>query len=336
MKLKVLPHAVKTALKNRRMHDMKKLLFALALTLIVSAATFSLSLADNGPHGNYSTPTTDSCSGCHRAHTGSESNLLMVSTTSLCESCHGPAGTGADTDVWDGVYLTRDATTESPAEGVQNRGLKGGGFVNSVMNTTLSGSAASAPSTSAHTFNGTPGMIWGNGAIGSGAGQSTSLDCGSCHNPHGNAGPNGTATYRILRPVPEGSGASTGVVVADPSSKSYSVDSSSGIYWGQNYATLENTLSQWCAQCHTRYLAGDNAENNSSGDPMFTFRHRSNGADGVTCMDCHVAHGTSAHMGPNSGTVAWPDDSTAPSGDARSSLLRIDNRGVCVQCHQNP
>lgn len=315
---------------------MRKLLLTLLVTLLITAGTYGLSRADNGPHGNYSTPTTDSCSGCHRAHTGAAQKLLMVSTASLCESCHGPAGTGADTDVWDGVYLTGDTTTENPAEGVQNRGLKAGGFVNSVMDTSFAGSAASAPSTSSHTFNGAPGMIWGNGAVGSGAGTSVPLDCGSCHNPHGNAGPNGTATYRILRPIPQGSGAATGVTLADTTAKTYTVDSASGSYWGQNYGATETTMSQWCATCHTRYLAGSGAESTSSGDPIFNFRHRTDGSGGVSCMDCHVAHGSSATMGPNSGSVAWPDSATTPSGNNRSSLLRLDNRGVCVQCHQNP
>ena len=40
-------------------------------------------------------------------------------------------------------------------------------------------------------------------------------------------------------------------------------------------------------------------------------------------------------MGTYSGIVAWPDLATAPSGDGRSSLLRLDNRGVCIGCH-NP
>ena len=66
----------------------------------------------------------------------------MNTTSSLCESCHGVAGTGADTNVWDGVYLSRDTITENPAEGVVNRGLKGGGFVNARMNTTLGTTAA--------------------------------------------------------------------------------------------------------------------------------------------------------------------------------------------------
>jgi len=315
---------------------MRKILFTLMVTLLMAVASSSLSRADNGPHGNFSSLTTDSCSGCHRAHTGSEAKLLMTSTASLCESCHGPVGTGADTDVWDGVYLTRDATTENPVEGVQNRGLKGGGFVNSVMNTSFAVSAVSAPSTSQHTFNGTPGLIWGNGPVGSGAGQSLVLDCASCHNPHGNAGPTGTATYRILRPIPEGSGAASGVVIADLTAKTYTVDATSGNYWGQNYGTTETSLGLWCATCHSRYLAGSGAESNSSGDPIFTFRHRTDGSGGVSCMDCHVAHGSSATMGPNSGSVAWPDDTTTPSGNNRSSLLRLDNRGICVQCHQNP
>ena len=315
---------------------MKKRLFFVVITLLIAGVSFRSASADNGPHGNYSAPTTDSCAGCHRAHTGSEQKLLMTSTSTLCESCHGPAGTGADTDVWDGVYLSRDAISENPAEGVQNRGLLGGGFVNSAMDTAFAGTAASAQSTSSHTFDGTPSIIWGNGGIGSGAGSSVALDCASCHNPHGNAGPGGTATYRILRPVPEGSNAGTGVVIADPSAKNYTVDAASGNYFGQNYGTVESSMASWCAQCHTRYLAGGDSESTSSGDPIFTFRHRADGSDGVSCMDCHVAHGSSAAMGPNSGSVPWPDDSTSPSGNNRSSLLRLDNRGVCVQCHQNP
>jgi len=51
------------------------------------------------------------------------------------------------------------------------------------------------------------------------------------------------------------------------------------------------------------------------------------------CQNCHVAHGSAAQMGTYSGAVPWPDAATFPSGDARSSLLRVDNRGVCQGCH---
>jgi hypothetical protein len=62
------------------------------------------------------------------------------------------------------------------------------------------------------------------------------------------------------------------------------------------------------------------------------YRHRSTTGT-VGCMSCHVAHGSSAIMGTNSGAVPWPGGGAAPNGNARSSLLRVDNRGVCQSCH---
>jgi predicted CXXCH cytochrome family protein len=295
-----------------------------------------LASADNGPHGGFNTPTTDSCAGCHRAHTAVEENLLMTSSTDLCESCHGTTASGADTNVWDGVYTGLDPVTENPAEGAIDHGLKGGGFINALMNTSFSSSAISGATTSAHAFDGNPAISWGSGSTGTGAGQPISLDCASCHNPHGNSGSDGTATYRILRPVPNGAGAGGGVTLADPATKNYTVDDASGNYWGQSYSGIEDSMSQWCAQCHDRYLASAGSEVMDSGDPIFTFRHRSDGDDDVNCIDCHVAHGGTATMDTNSGSVPWPDGTTNVNGNARSSLLRLDNRGICVQCHENP
>lgn len=315
---------------------MKKLLLSTLFALGLTFVSVMVSSADNGPHGGFNTPTTDSCAGCHRAHTSVEQKLLMTSTADLCESCHGTTASGADTNVWDGVYTGLDPVSENPVEGAIDHGLKGGGFVNALMNTSFSGSAVSAATTSAHAFDGNPATSWGSGSIGTGAGQPISLDCASCHNPHGNSGSGGTATYRILRPVPNGAGAGGGVTLADPATKNYTVDDASGNYWGQSYSGIEDSMSQWCAQCHGRYLASSGSEVMNSGDPIFTFRHRSNGNDGVNCIDCHVAHGGTATMDTNSGSVPWPDGTTAVNGNARSSLLRLDNRGICVQCHENP
>lgn len=315
---------------------MKKFLISLALGLVLTFGSVLVSSADNGPHGGFNTPTTDSCSGCHRAHTSVEQKLLMTTTTDLCESCHGSTANGADTNVWDGVYTGLDPVNENPNEGAVNHGLKGGGFANAHMDTSLSGSAASAATTSAHSFDGTSLVSWGSGGIGSGAGQSIAMNCASCHNPHGNSGPSGSATYRILRPIPNGSNAATGVNIADPASKNYTVDDANDNYFGQAYSGIESSLSQWCALCHTRYLAGSDSENQNSGDSIFAFRHRSDGSDGINCVDCHVAHGTIATMDTNSGSVPWPNASPNNMGNARSSLLRLDNRGICVQCHENP
>ena len=47
------------------------------------------------------------------------------------------------------------------------------------------------------------------------------------------------------------------------------------------------------------------------------------------CLSCHEAHGTVATMNVSAGSAPWPNGTTTPSGNARSSLLRLDNRGVC-------
>ena len=66
-------------------------------------------------------------------------------------------------------------------------------------------------------------MAWGNGAISGTASYGTvmPLRCGSCHDPHGNG------NYRILRPIPDESGAGTGVTIADASTKTYTTEN----YW---------------------------------------------------------------------------------------------------------
>ena len=79
------------------------------------------------------------------------------------------------------------------------RGLKGGGFSHALMDTNDNGVAdgTSRLTTSLHTYDGTSGTAWGNGALGTaGAGASIALTCGSCHNPHGNG------QYRILSTHP--------------------------------------------------------------------------------------------------------------------------------------
>ncbi len=335
---------------------MKRWMWALALMLtwLLAWERPRLARADNGPHGGY-TPTTDACAGCHRAHTAVGPALLTAaSSTELCLTCHGAGGTGADTDVLDGVYLERDNTVESPAEGVVNRGLKGGGFQFARMDTGWVGDATPRAVTSAHLMEGSTGIAWGGGAWGSGPGTSMTLACTSCHDPHGNAGPGGTPTYRILRPVPRQSG-STQVVLDDETPKRYTIAANDGKYFGEEYDnTLYQNLAAWCATCHDRYLAPDDSGHTDTGDPIFAYRHISQGQgcgchnlhggppptgnpefrhDPLSCLTCHVAHGSTARMSGHAGVVPWPNGNGTPSGDARSALLRVDNRGTCELCH---
>ncbi len=289
---------------------MKKLLLVSLVVLAMMLVFGGVASANGGPHGDY-TATTDACAGCHRAHTATSDNLLMAdSTYDLCVSCHGAAGTGANTNVDDGVFVSGrggDETTQTP----DGASLLGGGFVN----------YAGAGVTSTHDPTGVEDQAWGAGGLRGQLGTiDDPLDCASCHDPHGS--PN----YRIIKE--EINGVNVTVSQSDESNKNYSV-----VSWASNQSNV-------CGACHDPY---QHAANYPS-DPTFTHPvdvtsskptsyTDSNGdtvsvslANGyIVCQTCHFPHGTSAQM---TGYAAG----AGPAGD--SALLREDNRGVCQACHQ--
>ncbi|MFQ5854384.1 MAG: cytochrome c3 family protein [Anaerolineae bacterium] len=323
---------------------MRRLLLISALVVALAFLLVGTAAADNGPHTGLYTTTTDACAGCHRAHRGKAEYLLKETTQlALCFSCHGSAATGADTNVEDGVYLER---ASGGAYGDVGEGLRGGGFVNALMDPDMDQTTASASVTSKHSVEET-GTIWGNEDFGTGPGKTgVTLRCGSCHNPHGFADQD---IYRVLRPIPEDSDATSEVVVPDEEPKKYNVE-----YWSGDPAILvgyrdpmadewmfsdrDQRFAEWCAQCHWRYLANDFS---GTGDPIFNYRHATHvqispaNANILVCQTCHVAHGTSATMAAYSGSVEWPDD-TPGGGAVDSRLLHVNNRGVCIQCHEAP
>ena len=119
-------------------------------------------------------------------------------------------------------------------------------------------------------------------------------------------------------------------------------------------------ISAWCSTCHTRYAApsGSRSVGNTAvgnGESTFMYRHTSNeNYDTVvtntsygtaaapstpgqrkSCIQCHVAHGSSASM---SGEAAGAPGQAGqnPDGTANATpgkLLRIDGRGTCRMCH---
>ncbi|MDC5695713.1 hypothetical protein OO014_00445 [Intrasporangium calvum] len=398
------------------MRTERKVVRRLVVLAAASAALFIGAMpaqADNGPHVSTATNEVKSgikisdagqgrCASCHRAHTAKSAYLLnAASEEDLCLSCHGGSGTGATTDVQNGVGYDSSATTYYPdgktvltvKRGTQVGALRGGGFEQAMLGTDsatkdtylytyadgrvayrsknqlIPPAAAPKGTTSSH-FGGV-GIMWGNGSLSGtvnvGLDMSTTttgkLECSSCHDPHGNK------QYRILKPVPSDSGFATvipgntqpGVFIKDTANKVYTTTN----YWiAGDPAALADTgttttlgatsitdptpkattgtttvssfqanVAAWCTTCHTRYLAPRSSWKTNSGDAVFTYRHTGDNINGDAasnrnCIQCHVAHGSNAAM-PNS-AVENPGD-TALSTDSR--LLRVDDRGVCVMCH---
>lgn len=212
------------------------LLAGAALWLFLAAIP---ALADGGPHQadiNNGTNglTADSCAGCHRAHTGQTQNSLLATSSvqALCLTCHGTSGTGATTNVEDGVQYNDGAMPPVRGDTVIGA-LRGGGFVYARIKSsdpfrtpTEDGKVSVLPDgqnvTSAHlklpSEAAAPGgnkvvlqnVAWGNSAALPGGFSATpdkgptvtppGITCGTCHNPHGND------LYRILRPIPNPGG----------------------------------------------------------------------------------------------------------------------------------
>ncbi len=345
---------------------MRRLALAVALSVVAFMFGAAPALADNGPHVKGAGVLADSCAGCHRIHSAKTEELTKDPQPQLCYTCHGATGTGADTDVVDGV-----------GRGALTGALRGGGFQYALIDSahpesisaavpaaankvpaldpTVAGTPAVA-ATSSHSVDGSDQPAWGMGAAGTAAASATvQLRCGSCHDPHGNG------NFRILRPMPLQGQASPGVAtpivaftgaIADETAKKYTTAD----YWQVADTTVDppapaakvsfiGNVSQWCSQCHTRYLATRDSTGATttpaqrsrfdSGDATFMFRHTSSsttsGGKSRSCIQCHVAHGSNAKMGPLSGSLNNPDGTPGVVGDSR--LLKVDNRGTCKMCH---
>lgn len=391
---------------------MKRLVFLLVGSALFLAYGAAPALADYGPHVEQtwtagqtytvdSSVGTDRCAGCHRAHTAQGEYLLKEEQPGLCFTCHGTSGTGASTDVVDGKGYTGSGGSPDASRAGSFGALRGGGFQFALINTAapkkdvyqynattvrnknqhIYALTTGQPATSAHNVNTADVTAWGNGPV-SGTtpayGSTVQLACASCHDPHGNG------NYRILRDIPEQSGATTGVTIPDATTKVYVTSD----YWEAGDSntpavTVGTTtvdafsanISAWCTTCHTRYLAPSGSYKTDSGDAVYKYRHRSDSlkkldntatnADGSpvypdlygttkvegggapNCITCHVAHGSNSTQGTVSASVTNPSGSSAyvngPYGNVLdgsgsptvgdSRLLRVDNRGMCLMCH---
>ena len=269
------------------MKTMGRIIVALSAVLALSISLAGVAFADEGPHGGFGATglaaTTDKCAGCHRAHTALNANLLVAtSVTALCESCHGSAGTGADTDVWDGKWVQgrSDLYEANLSSGNSNgQALNGGGFLaawNASENTfaTVTSRHGVAGLEAAGSLSAEPAQndvtAWGGGA--GGPGVAGDLECPSCHDPHG------SGNYRILNAA-SGHGAITQWVTGAGTFQAGNVPSMevspsgtvvNGVttpahdYTAGVHVAYDRGISDFCGACHTEYL--NNMGNNPNGE----------------------------------------------------------------------
>ena len=350
---------------------MKKILIITVVVVAVMAVGAVGVSANAGPHGGY-TATTDACAGCHRTHTAPAAQLLLDTDPSLCLTCHGAAGAGANTDVQGGLFDNSNASTTGL--GTLNAPLKGGGFTQwRAQNQAAFTNVTSEHNTAGELAFGPGNNVapWGLGATGRGlraaAGVTGGFRCSACHDPHG------STNYRIIPLTVNG----TAVTVrannnlADEATKSYTTDATDNQGPG---------VSSFCAACHAAYhktannqgstldgtsythridmayndppYAGNtNPENpgwvHTGGDcnpnvvgnqtcslPLADYTGGSGAGTTVTCLTCHLSHGTSAAMTNWAAGTYDPTGPVGPIPSGDSALLRLDNRGTCEVCHQ--
>ena len=306
---------------------MRRLLFLGLGAAVLLACGVGPAIADNGPHvrnpagaGFDLIAGSSGCANCHREHSALVKSPLAASRDDLCLTCHGHSAGGATTNVIDGVRYA-DGATQGGDAAVAPAALRSGGFDYALIGSGAATKEVYRQGASTLVRDQNIPVL----AVGQVTTSKHTMECISCHDPHGNG------SYRNLRPFPGVTGdpvSTAGVIVPDAGAKTYDTTN----YWLSGDADtapvssvvngvtavrdgFSATIVQWCSTCHQRNHFDTTIE-----------------MKGTTCITCHVAHGSNATLG---GTKAHPvtlaDGSPVPS---RGHLLRVDtSRAICAMCH---
>jgi hypothetical protein len=213
------------------------LVLVLALTMVFAASAF----ANFGPHGGYANDT-DSCAGCHRAHTSfstvgwtdkggnAHASALLVGNattmTEFCDACHGDTAPGASTNVASGIF---DSGPSAARSVVAPAGSGSNGVI-----------VAGAPVSNATHTNGVAGGSDGGVAVSATAYQTDSTF---------NAPLNGGGFNRMPDPYAWELSQVAPAHVAAPSAHKMDV---SGPLWGAGTSVQQfgGTVGLTCTDCH--------------------------------------------------------------------------------------
>lgn len=295
--------------------------------------------ATHRTHGNFQN-NTNSCANCHSTHNAAEGSYLMMKSTEydLCMACH------------DGTMGFYDVINSNAGAGTFNASHED----SSMHNVEADQVIGQAPGTFAT------------------AGETGTLECSSCHNPHG------SANDRLLNEEVLGNTYAWNVTGSKGSSHGPSFTKSTTMALGEtainlvlkedaDYADI-NALtgtglkitksmgpdgardrmnySNFCAGCHDDYLAKRGA---STPKPSATgYTHTTNShKGGRNCASCHYAHGTDITvMVDSSGRTAAELETAGvvPAGQGQaymndvsangsSAIKKFTNMSVCFSCH---
>ncbi len=338
---------------------LQHILFAF-ITAILTVSLFiftSIPAQAVGPHGPFGS-TTEKCEKCHAMHSGATKTLLgKRDVMDLCKSCHS-GGIGADTAVMQGA-LMKPATPDS-GDYIVSGSLLGGGFdgIGGVTNTT-----------SKHDL-GTVAAPYGSENMGATI-ELTCTACHTPHEGPNyrllrrRVG-DGASDFSVIWNGPDQLGDGT----VDSKYAQVDMEPGiPGIqHYTYNY---RSGMSAWCSSCHSRYMTRSDATPYNAGDSAgarVRYRHAvdvpvmgryniynpattydlptdlplqdvgGNGyvagtdpADTITCLTCHLAHGTNVTMGPAINSQA----ANRGSLPTDSMLLRLNDRQICqIACHK--
>jgi predicted CXXCH cytochrome family protein len=327
-------------------------LSVVSLVTVVSALAFAAP-AFAWTHGQFNA-TTDACAGCHVAHAAPAPKLLKAgpTQTEFCYLCHGEGTTSAPYDVQYGKTFGQGSTYPSTAGGFERLWVGPGAndYQTVTSRHTLWGYLPDTLN-EAGTWDGESRYFSIPG--GTSALTGNGLTCGACHDPHaGGKTPDGngwiSGNPRLMR---------TAILDQTVDNVRFKLQHIGALSYGGSTSDVfrvtayKEGSSAWCGACHDKFNPPSSGEGHASlyldmwRHPMDAHVLPPPDFDGslatgtpleqpgsighVTCLSCHRAHGATVQM--EGWAADWPrDDGSAGNTTA---LLRMDNRGICYNCH---